>query len=238
MVDKNRATTFQGEGQPQEEPATPAVSGQPTVTNAVQPQYVTMEQAAQLAKEAADDAFRRAQSLYSKSQAGFEKKVQADLKNLEKALDLQKKAGISITPEQENTMRQQVINQAFMDDGQPTQQVTSPNQPAQAGEEEGPPDPVTAAAWKIMEDAGIDDIEESDPEFSLIDENTPDAFKFLRSIEAATEAKRKRLAEQSPVQQPTRTPTNAGAGGSPINPITNINDPDALWSAVKQSGRL
>lgn len=238
MGDQSNAATFQGEGQPLEKPATPAVSGQPAGSSVAQPQYVTLEQAERLAKDAAEEAFRRAQSLYSKGQAGFEKKVQADLKNLEKALDLQKKAGVSITPEQENHMRQQVINQAFMAEDQPNQADTTAGQPAQAGQDEEPPDPVTASAWAMMANSGVDILEE-DPEYTqIVDRKTDDAYVFLRSIEKAIEAKRQRLAVQPQGQPPSRTPTNAGAGGSLTNPVTNMTNLDELWNAARQSGKI
>jgi hypothetical protein len=238
MVDQSNAAVFPGGGQPPEQPVIPDASGQSAGQGTAQPQFVTLEQAQKLAKDAADEAFKRAQSLYSKGQAGFEKKIQADLKNLEKALELQKKAGVVVTPEQENHLRQQVINQAFMADDQPPQQPSPEQTPAQADAGEEPPDPVTASAWQMMEQAGVDILEE-DPEFKqYVNTNTEDAYVFLKSIEAAIAAKKQRLATQPQAQPQVRTPTNVGAGGGPP-PITN--DPrnlDALWAEAKAQGRI
>jgi tetratricopeptide (TPR) repeat protein len=238
MVDQQNATSPQGGGQPPERPAAPAATGQPVGPGAVQPQYVTLEQAQAIAADAAEEAFRRAQSLYSKGQAGFEKKVQADLKNLEKALEYQKKAGVTITPEQESNMRQQVINQAFMDTEQPTQPQLPGEPSAQALEEEELLDPVTASAWQMMEKAQIDILEE-DPEYSqIVNTQTDDPYVFLRSIEAAIEAKRKRLAAQpNQPQQPPRLPTNMGGAGGPTNPVINTTNMDELWKMTGLSSK-
>lgn len=236
MGDNKLATAFQGEGQSQNKPAVPAATGQTAGENAAQPQYVTLEQATKLAQDAAEEAFRRAQSLYSKGQAGFEKRVQADLKNLEKALDLQKKAGVTITPEQENSMRQQVINQAFMEDGQNTGQPNQGTAPAQAPEgEEVPNNPIEATAWQMMRDAGID-IYDEDPEFALVDQETENAYAFLKSIETAIEAKRQRLAGSPAGQQQTRLPTNAGASGQPTNNYAGRKGIDLLTEWSRGSG--
>jgi len=236
MRDNTNAATFQGGGQPLTQPAAPAAPGQPEGGSAAQPQYVTLDEAQRIATDAAEEAFRRAQSLYSKGQAGFEKKVQADLRNLEKALELQKKAGVTVTPEQENHMRQQVINQAFMDGDQPTQPAAPGAQPAQAGEGAEDIDPVTADAWRLMDEAGVT-IEDDDPEVALLNQGSP--YVFLKSIEAAIAAKRQRLGNTpQPQAQPPRTPTNAGSGGSVGKQPADLKNLDAMWSDVVSAGKI
>jgi hypothetical protein len=89
-----------------------------------------------------------------------------------------------------------------------------PEQP-QTGQQEQPPDPVTADAWRMMAEAGVE-IDDQDPEYATIQSTSP--YAFLRSIESAIEAKRQRISQQAPLPPaaqpaPARTPTNAGALG-------------------------
>jgi hypothetical protein len=92
--------------------------------------------------------------------------------------------------------------------------ATPPETPP-TGQQEQPPDPVTAEGWRMMKEAGVE-IDDADPEFSTIVNTTP--YAWLKSIESAIEAKRQRLSGyQAPpppaATVPTRTPTNAGGLG-------------------------
>lgn len=240
MVEPAEAATPQGVGQPPARAAAPAVTGQPAAPGEAQPQYVTLEQVQQML----EDNFRRAQSLYSKGQAGFEKKIQADLKNLEKALDLQRKAGITVSPEQENQLKQQVINQAFTEPEQPIQPELPGQQPAQAAEWEEPDNEVTAIAWEMMDKAGVDVLTD-DPEYKqhLAKYDDPnyegDEIDYLQDVKAAIKAKQIRLSAQPQPAAPARLPTNqGGAGSGPSNLITGPINLDDLWKKVEQSGGI
>lgn len=231
-----QASAQPGRGQLPEKPATPAAPGQQQVSGADQPKYVTLEEAQRLANEAAEAAFRRSQGLYEKGRQGFEARVQAELANFEKVLDLQKKAGMAFTPEQETALRQQAINQAFIG-GEQNPPAESPEQPPaqDGGEDDADLDPVTAEAWRMMEDAGII-IEDDDPEAGTLDQSSP--YAFLRSIDKAIEAKRQRTGGQQEPASQARTPTNIGSAGSHPNPVANTNDLDQLWGMAKQSGKI
>lgn len=216
MGEQPTPVTFQGQQQPQA--GQPAAAPQPAASQpeqpqgtATEPQYVTLEDANRIAKAAADEAFRKAQSLFDKGNG----KVRERLNQFEQAM-----AGVQLPPEQREQLRQQVINQALSDPAAPESPAPAAPPAAQPTAQPGqePPDAITAEAWKMMQEAGVT-IEDEDPEVSSIDRSSP--YKFLRSIEQAIEAKRQRI-------QP-RTPTNAGGMGvhNP-NPISDIRDPREL----------
>jgi hypothetical protein len=93
--------------------------------------------------------------------------------------------------------------------------------PEQQPEGSTPPDPVTAEAWRLMDQSGID-IDDNDPEYSMLDQSSSTAF--LSSVRNAINAKRQRTTglpqqmQQLASQAPTKTPTSAGMnGGKPTN---------------------
>jgi hypothetical protein len=140
--------------------------------------------------------------------------IQAELKQLGRVLEASKAAGNEISPELENSMKQQIINDALTNEPEEipaSQDLAPPQAPAQAPEE--PQDPITAAAWKEMKERGVEIFEE-DPEYELLDMATP--YKFLLSVDKAISAKETRLQETPPEEKPgspnVRIP-GVGAGG-------------------------
>lgn len=222
-------------GQSQVNP--PAQAGQEP-SSAPQPKFITLEEAQKLANQAALDAeeraFRRAQGLVSKADNRITQKVQQDLAALQSMITLQKSAGIEVTPQQEAQLRNQIIANAYSQGEQPTPNTEQPAKPEPEAQP-GVSDPITAEAWRLMEAAGII-INDDDPEAEKLDQSG--GYAFLRSIEAAIETKRQRIAS-TPMQTPGRTPTGAGATGQhQANPIQNITDPDELFRMAKAQGLL
>lgn len=159
------------------------------------PQFVTMEQAQAMVNDALKAAESKTQSLVAKSGNRIQASVQEKLANLETALKLQADMGIEITPQQ----KKQLQNQAVMDALSQVEQEPPPEEgtqqpPPSQGQQQAPPqaDAITQAAWAMMQERGID-ILENDPEFSELDMTSP--YKFLLSVDKAINDKEQRLAQ-------------------------------------------
>lgn len=175
-----------------------------------QPSSLTQDQVRAIAEEVAETKFRQTQGLIDKADNRITKKVQDELKTLEKTLKLQKSLGIDIPPNQVAAMQQQIMAQAYTETDQPplpTQPYgTQPTQPVYP--ESGNVNDVSNQALRMMQRAGVI-IEDSDPEVAGIDMSDPDLF--LASVGHAINVKKTRLAA---APQPV-TPTNAGSAGAP-----------------------
>jgi hypothetical protein len=186
-----------------------------------------------LLRTTVDNALGRVQGLYESSRSAFEKTIQADLKALKPIIEVIRASGVEITPQIEKQMRQEVITRAYENAPQEIQ----PGQPVPQAPEEYPdeePDPVTMAAWEMMEQSGVT-IEDNDPEISMIvDEGTP--LQFIRSIEKAIAAKQARLGQtpgQPPAPQAPHAPTNLGGSGGPTNEYHGqVMHPDEIWKRL------
>lgn len=182
-------------------------AGQPSAAP-VQPEYLTREQAEALVKQAAqqatEDAFRRAQGFVVKR----DQAIQKSLDDLKATLEMQRQAGVTITPEQERVMQEQVRQKAIQEAG-PSDQAST-QQPVQAAADDTI-DPITAIAIGFERRYGVE-ITEEDPEFRLIKTDGAED-EYLDTYLQAIQTKQKRLQGQPP---PTvRTPTNLGQGGTP-----------------------
>lgn len=246
ISDPNKAVSFEpgkvaepaGDGTlpGQSQVTPPAQAGQET-SSAPQPKFITMEEAQRLAEQAAlnaeERAFRRAQGLVSKADNRITEKVKQDLAALQNMITLQKSAGIEVSPQQEAQLRNQIIANAYSQGEQPPQNTEQQEKPNPATQPTESVDPITAEAWRLMEAAGII-INDEDPEVSTL--NHTGGYAFLRSVEAAIETKRQRIASTS-TQVPGRTPTGAGATGAhQANPIQDITDPAELFRIAKSQG--
>jgi len=145
--------------------------------------------------------------------------IRTDLKQLEKHFEMQKAAGVEVTPEQQATMRNAVLLDGIQqepEESEPTEGQTPGQAPAQAPEQA--PDPITQAAWSMMEERKVEILDE-DPEAKILDTSSP--YRFLLSLDKAITAKETRLQEEPPPEdpnQPTGSPQGripgAGAGGA------------------------
>lgn len=193
---------FQPEGQTGN--ASAVEQGTPTEQS-----QLTLDQVRRLAEQIAEEksqaAFQRAQGLIDKADSRITKKVQAELKTLEQTIAMQKQLGLEVPLDKVNAMRQEIIARAYTEPEATPPTAASGGAPAQVQNQESGTDPITAAAYRIMQKAGIT-IEDGDPEVQMIDQSDPDLF--LASVGAAVQAKKARVGK--PV-----TPTNAGSIGSP-----------------------
>lgn len=168
--------------------------------DAVTEQYVTRQQAQELAQQAAEEAYRKAQALIDKGASRLTKQVQERLASLENSWKLQADMGAPVAPETQERLRQRVIQDAFT--AQEQAGAVGSGSQAQAPGLEGM-DPITAEAYQMMQQAGVM-IEQGDPEAAQIDQSSP--FKFLRSVEAAIAAKKARTEQRAQVEPQGRIP--------------------------------
>jgi hypothetical protein len=149
--------------------------------------------------------------------------------SLNAALQLQKEAGITVTPEQQAQLESNLRNKII------SEEMAKEDSGISAGATDAPPDkPVppnetTAKAWRMMEAAGVY-VEAEDPEARLVDMTSDESY--LNTIPAAINAKKYRL-EQGSVPPPT-PPISAGSFGTPThNSIESVDDPGELWDRAK-----
>ena len=202
MSDESKPIAFQQAGNPANasqsvEPGTPSV-----------PDALTPESVRKIAEEVAESKFRQAQGLIDKADSRITKKVQAELKSLEQTVAMQKAIGLEIPPEKVNQLQQQIIARAYTEPDASQPPAPSGMTPTQVNPQEPGLDPVTAAAYKLMQAKGMV-IEDSDPEVAMIDQSDP--YQFMISLDRAIDSKKARVAKAT---QPG-TPTNAGSQGNP-----------------------
>jgi hypothetical protein len=193
-----------------------------TQAPAPQPKYITLEEAQRIAKESADEAFRRAQGLYDKGQ----QKVKEELTRLDNLLKMQAEAGTPVPPATADAMRQRVIADAFKSEPAttPVQQAapTGPvsQQPAPVQPQVQAPDPITAEAIRLQQEAGIV-LGDSDPEISVIVQDQG-PYGFLKSVEQAIALKRQRMTAATRTNIPG---LGAGTGAMGADALVSRIDP-------------
>lgn len=135
--------------------------------------------------------------------------IRTDLKQLEKHFEMQKAAGVEVTPEQQAAMRNAVLLDGIQkepDESEPPETQAPEKAPAQ--EPGKAPDPITQAAWDLMEEKGIELLDE-DPEVEMVDNSSP--YKFLLSLAKALETKATRLQKEPPTSQDETPPAPLNA---------------------------
>jgi hypothetical protein len=162
-----------------------------------------IQQIAQSIIEKTEVGRRLQQSLADITRDRVEKAVQQEVNRL-KALN------IELTQQQVDALRAKAAELQ----GQPSPPPGAPPvaQPMPSGgqEVEGELDPIVVDALRLMDEAGVQ-IEDTDPELSLIDQETDSPYKFLKSVEAAIAKKKERLqAKEVGAGLPT-----LGSGGGP-----------------------
>lgn len=223
---------------PTVDPQKPDQASGAVSTPPVQPQGgATQEQVKDFVTKAELDEFRRSlQSSTDKSIAAVKREVANQIKQIEQAYA---SAGIEITDEAKAKIKQKAIENVLLspDDEKQSPAPSTENAPGQArpAETQERMDPVTAEAHSYLQAAGVS-IDESDPEYKLIEQTSPG--KFLRSVQAAINAKRERIGEplfdfdeMKPAGTTPRLPTNIGGKGTyNANRIADIKDPEQLLS--------
>jgi hypothetical protein len=176
--------------------------------------------------------------------SSVQKKVQTELQSLQKVIEDQKAAGIEITPQQEESLKQRTVMNVLSEEPEEPEpsepQTTSPEQ-AQPGEQKEAPDPITQAAWSMMKERKVEIMDE-DPEFEILDMSSP--YKFLLSVDKAITAKETRLQKEPPPEEPEPTGSpharipGAGAGGPTGSLLPDGTPPlERLQSHYKKQGK-
>lgn len=196
MSELDKQVTFSGDGgQDVSQDVSQEAAGAEQEQSTEQ-QYLTRQEAQRLFQEQKDEFLRTAQSLTDKASSRLDKKFRDEIKLVNGAIELQKKAGIPITPEQERAMRQMAydsaIDQVAKEEDDPAVTVQKPKLPED-------PQQVMQMAGAAVVDGMLQDIYktagvtlmDNDPEADLIDKSNPMAF--LKSVEAAVEKKKQRV---------------------------------------------
>jgi hypothetical protein len=213
MSDQSSAISKQDPGQGPE--------SEQTQGKEVQQEYLTRAEVANLLKEQEDRFVSRTQGLLDSMGSSVQKRVQTGLQSLQKVIEDQKAAGIEITPQQEEALKQRTVMNVLSEEPEepePSEPPTTSPGEAQPGEQKEAPDPITQSAWDMMKDRGVEILDE-DPEIEILDTSTP--YKFLLSVDKAITAKETRLQNEPPpeeTEEKTGSPhgriPGAGAGGS------------------------
>ena len=203
MSDQTRPVGFVQGGSPgASQAATPAEPNQDRT--------ITLSEAQRLIQDAVNQSLRQSQSLTDKSEARIRKDIQDKLNQIDQARKTFEAAGVTITPEINERIRRQVIDDGLLGE---TSQAGAGTQPAAEPSQANANDPISQTALTMMQEAGVT-VLDTDPEASMLDQSSPRAF--LRSLDKAIEAKRERMGSNpgNSLQQGQRMPTNLGAAGA------------------------
>lgn len=216
-MSENEKVAFTGQEQGQE--SLQEVSQETTAVESEQstePEYLTRKEAQRLFEDQKNELLKQTQSLTDKASSRLDKKLRDEIQKVNDVMDLQKKAGISITPEQEQNMRRMAYDNAL---GSMTEDTDDLQKGVAKPKEVSDPEQVAKVAAVVM-DGLVNDIYreigvtvlDGDPEVDLVDQSTPSAF--LKSIRAAAEKKKQRT-ETAPEARITSLgkgqPTNLAA---------------------------
>lgn len=208
MSDQTDAVVFTGPGK----------SGNPSDQEATtaQQQVLTRKDMDQMVNDITEQVVRRTQGLIDSQTSNINKRIQDGLSNLKSVIEVQRNAGIDITPEQEQALRQRVIAEAYTAEG-----PTAPTDPSKGTRQTQPEpqggqeiDPVTAEAIAMMEEAGVW-ISDTDPEAEKMRQaKTP--RQYFKAVEEAIQLKQERTSQTKPetgADTGDRSPTNLGGSG-------------------------
>lgn len=149
--------------------------------------------------------------------------IDAKAKQVAKVIGDLKAQGITISAEQVIQLMQSGASRA---PGQvPNQQPQQSATPEGGAGQEMPADPVVREAMDTMMEIAGKQLEESDPEFELIDKETDKPSVFLASVQKAAEAYAKRTGN---IANPARIPVLAGGAGSHTPNYQNTPGVDIL----------
>lgn len=189
----------------------------PLQKEAVQPSFLTVEDARKLEERLA----RRFQGLTDKADNIATERIRRAMKSLTETLEVQRAAGMSITPEQEQALRQRVVTNILGDEPTPSSPplpragttVPQTRQTSGAGDQTDPEiERVNSQAFGLYREYGFT-VDTDDAEAAELDMSSGDAF--LTSLRAGLDKKAERIfSKHQARQQPTRTPTLAGSTGN------------------------
>lgn len=193
-MSENESVSFNGNGESQDV-SQPNPQGQGTEEQEQETtEYLTRQEAQRLVEQMKDEVLRQTQSLTDKATSRLDKKLKEQLEIVNDVIELQKKAGITVTPEQERALRQEAYDKAFSTLDDEERSAVSGTQP-QRQDEPGEAEKAQAAIMQnltmdVYKEAGVE-LYPGDPEVELIDYSTPAAF--LKSLRAAAGKKKQRI---------------------------------------------
>lgn len=225
--------TFDPKSNNQGTPAPQPVPGQEPGNGQPASAYITQEQlSAILEKQRLDfaeqmkDTYRGIQSMSDRTKSGL-----AQLDGLIKQLQ---QHGQTIDPAVVQRMKTDIISEAYNEPQQPAAQPTPPGQGGTAGQ----PDPLLLK-MQALEMAMELELTDNDPEVEkmpFVDQ--VGEKEFLKQYRIQLEAKRQRLANDTPDRALARSPFVGAAGTPSSNPIGNVTDTSELWTmAMNQRGK-
>lgn len=176
-------------------------------------EYIRMEDAQKLIKEAVDIAVRQAQSLTDKSAHRLNTQI-SEVKNTLSSLQ---SSGLPVPADTLAAMRE-ITNS--LDVGGEAVQDEQKQEPDDIGPTEEEEAAVNRAAREIFQKLGVV-VNLDDPEAKMIDYSTPEAF--LESLPTAAAAKASRINSDMP------RPPMMGRGGV-SNPIESLRKPGDLYA--------
>lgn len=239
MVDEKKRVSF-SDGQGQDHQNASPQAGVTEPGKGTEPKYVTLEEAKRLAEEAAEERFRRAQSLTDKYNSQLQSAVKTRVDEVLRSYKLLN-PGQELSQEQLEQVRQRAINEVLSGDN--IQGSQAPGTPPSGSEQRVPDDVeiqfVERRVGQIEAQLGVE-IREGDEEEKLLNWNTPEAF--IQSYTQAATAKAKRLgiitAEPTfPGAGPAAAPALVAGSGSGNN-LINMTKPDDLWNEAKRRNRI
>ena len=204
--------------QPKVQPS-PVQPGQ-AAPGAPAPEHVTRAELEALRKEMQDTVSKSYRGVQARTDS-IESRVQKALSDIDQSVERFKQAGIEVTPDQREKMRQNAVMNSFVEPAPP-----SPGQGQQA--EPTKVDPMVAAvntaaeAW--LRSQGLDPTR--DESWAGVKTDAPTIEEFFASLYAATAAKKTASPQQAAARMPMATET-AKTASAPSN------DMDELWKRAK-----
>lgn len=221
MSEEPRTVSYKtGDGTPGE--------GDVTVTEeqGAEQSYLTRKEAEalmrEIANQAADGAYRKAQSLVDKTDNRLKQQVEERFSKLKTARAQMEAAGQPVSDEAfDRLLEQERLNILSS--------VGNQDNPPGANIEQREAEAINREAQKIMQEIGVE-VEEDDPEAEYVNlQSTPEVF--LETLRIAAKAKAKRLTDSGQTVEPAapeaRIPS-LGSSGKQSNPIADITDPATL----------
>jgi len=207
--------------QPKVQPSVAVEQPGQAAPGAPAPEHVTRAELEALRKEMQETVSKSYRGVQARTDS-IESRVQARLAEIDQSVENFKKAGIEVTPEQREKMRQNAVMDSFV--------APTPPSPGQGQQRVEPTtvDPMVAAvntaaeAW--LRTQGLDPTKDESWEGVKTDATTID--EFFASLYAATAAKKSATPAQAAARMPMATET-AKTAAQPTS------DMDEVWKRLK-----
>lgn len=162
--------------------------------------YVTAQDLAALEAKLLQQVERTAQSFADKTASRLDKRVKAEMENLNRAIDTMKNSGIPMTDEQVKAARQSVLDKVLLENDPDPSESPVPTSPPLSGKGNGPEPAVQdmsvafvqSAMQKLNAQHGLA-LNPDDPEAEGMEKVT-DPFEFVRLYQDGISRKAQRVA--------------------------------------------